>query len=140
MNCKTIKARDLIGSIMLAIGVIVGVLAKFLSTNTRFSVEYLYGISCGLIFASIGVLILNFIRSKNSKLRQKDIINEQDERNQMIALHSVSISYTYLFYGITICFLVNLFIPLSFHMLALFFIVTTCIVQGISAYYYSKKY
>lgn len=140
MNCKTMKAKSIMSSIMLVIGILVGVLAQFLSTNTAYSIEYLYGVSCGLIFASIFVLIINFIRGKNPKLKHQDIVNEEDERNQMITMHSISISYIYLFYGITLCFLLNLFIPLSFHLVSFFLLISTCIVQGIATYYYRKKY
>ena len=139
MNCKTGKMKNLIGYIMIGIGVLVGVLANFFN-NTGHDVAYLYGVACGLIFASISIIIINFIRSKNPKYQKQQIINEQDERNQMLSMYSISISFAYLYYGIIICFLINLFIPLSFHYITFILIVTAPIVQIIAKKYYNKKY
>lgn len=139
MNCKTGKMKNIIGYIMIGIGVLVGVLANFFN-NTGHDVAYLYGVACGLIFASISIIIINFIRSKNPKYKKQQIINEQDERNQMLSMYSVSISFAYLYYGIIICFLINLFIPLSFHYITFILIITAPIVQIIAKKYYSKKY
>ncbi|MDA3734248.1 hypothetical protein PBV87_22520 [Niameybacter massiliensis] len=139
MNCKTAKTRNLIGYIMIGIGVLVGVLAHFFN-NTGHDVAYLYGIACGLISASLAIMIISFIRNKNPKYREQQIINEQDERNQMLSMRSASIAFTYLYYVVVICFLVNLFIPLAFHYIALFLIVSAPIVQMIAAHHYGKKY
>ncbi|MGL5675149.1 MAG: hypothetical protein ACRDDX_01930 [Cellulosilyticaceae bacterium] len=140
MKCQTTKIQRLIGSIMLIIGVLVGVGAKFLTHNTSFHVDYLYGVSCGMVVASIAVLIVAYIRNKNEKYRTKDIINEQDERNQLISRCAASIAYSFLFYGMTLLFVVDLFIPLSFHFAALFLILATAVVNLIAANYYGKKY
>lgn len=43
-------------------------------------------------------------------------------------------------YGITVCFLINLFMPLSLHYVALFFLITTMIVMLFASHHYSKKY
>lgn len=139
MNCKTAKARNIVGYIMVGIGVLVGVLARFFN-NTGHDVAYLYGIACGLISASLAIMIISFIRNKNPKYREQQIINEQDERNQMLSMRSASITFTYLYYAVVICFLVNLFIPLAFHYIALFLIISAPIIQIITAHYYSKKY
>ena len=140
MKCQTTKMKSIAGSIMLIIGILVGVSARFLSHNTAFPLDYLYGISCGLVTASIVVMLIYFIRSKNPKSQKKDMINEQDERHQLIAMRSATVSYSYLFYATTILFLVDLFIPLSFHYTALVLILSTVAIQFISAHYYSKKF
>ena len=139
MNCKTNKTKKSIAYIMIAIGVLVGVLANFFN-NTGHDVAYLYGVACGLIFASISIIIISFIRNKNPKFREQQIINEQDERNQMLTMRSASISFAYLYYAIIICFLINLFIPLSFHYITFFLIITAPIIQIIATRYYGRKY
>lgn len=140
MGCRRTKIKNIIGYIILGVGILIGVCARFVSHNTAFHVEYLYGISCGLMISSIAMIIIGFIRSRNPKYRQKDLINEQDERNQLIETRSVEIAYKYLFYSTIICFMVDLFIPLSFHYTSFILFVSTCVVQLLASVYYRKKY
>ena len=140
MNCKTQKRLRIMSCIMLVIGIVVGACTKFLPPTTSFPVDYLYGVSVGLITATLLVLLISYIRSRNPRLAKEDQIREKDERQQFISAASIKAAYSYCFYMLFVLFILDLFIPLTFHYMAMFLIISTAVVNLIASTYYERKY